>query len=140
MITFKATIGSLVEDVVYTWIFQAEDEEKAYAMAYEHWKDKDYVDHVAMDVEFFYSGKLLELPALDGDPKVQHCIERFVNMVNEAAQEYSIIGIYQAIGYLSGLSDSGLIRVETVSMYNRQICNLYLNDRGWITEAGKRGF
>ena len=45
MITFKSTIGSLVEDAVYTWIFQAEDEEKAYAMAYEHWKDVDYADH-----------------------------------------------------------------------------------------------
>ena len=51
MKNFKATISSLVEDAVYTWIFQAEDEETAFDMAYEHWKDVNYVDHGTMDVE-----------------------------------------------------------------------------------------
>ena len=140
MITFKATISSAVDDAEYSWIFQAENLDAAFDEAQDHFKDSYCLDLGTLNVEEIYSGKVLKLPALDDDPKVQYCIKRFVDMVNEAAQEYSIIGIYQAIGYLSGLSDSGLIRVETVSMYNRQICNLYLNDRGWITEAGKRGF
>ena len=54
MNTFRATIGSVVEDAVYSWTFQAEDEEKAYDMAYKHWKDADYVDHGTMDVEKLY--------------------------------------------------------------------------------------
>ena len=61
MMTFKSTIGSLVEDAIYTWIFHAEDEEKAFDMAYEHWKDCDYVDHGTMDVELIYSVNVHEL-------------------------------------------------------------------------------
>lgn len=87
--------------------------------------------------------KELKLPAdqqLEGNVIAQYCIEKFVSMVNEAAQEYSIVGIYQALGYLWGLKDSNTVRSAYAITLNKQICNLYLNDRGWITEAIKRGF
>lgn len=61
MKTFRATIGSVVEDAVYAWTFQAEDEEKAFDMAYEHWKDANYVDHGTMDVELIYEANLNEV-------------------------------------------------------------------------------
>lgn len=61
MITFRATIGSLVEDAVYSWTFQAENEEKAYDMAYDHWKDVNYADHGTMDIEVVYEAKVKEV-------------------------------------------------------------------------------
>ena len=70
MITFEATIGSLVEDAVYTWIFQAEDEEKAYDMAYEHWKDVNYVDHGTMDIKILYEAELKDVRKEDNRDKL----------------------------------------------------------------------
>ena len=48
---YKSTIGSLVDNEIYTWPFQAVNEEDAFNLAYEHWENKNYVDHGTMNIE-----------------------------------------------------------------------------------------